>query len=118
MHALLEEIENAIAAHELWKERLMAAIETGHSVWAVDKVSVDDQCAFGKWIHMIETDYKDDHFYTTVRELHAHFHKIAGIVLNLALSGFKKQATEIYQGEYQLASQHLLFELHAWKKSL
>lgn len=118
MQSLVEEINNAIAVHELWKERLMAAIETGHSVWTIDKVSADNQCAFGKWIHLIESNYKDDHFYATVRELHAHFHKIAGIVLTLALSGFKKQATEIFLGEYQLASQHLLFELHAWKKSI
>ncbi len=92
--SLNEEIDKAIGAHGMWKQRLNQAIQSGNSEWTVSTVRVDDACAFGKWLHGLPSSVKITPRWKEVRELHADFHAEAGRVLGLALDGKKREAAE------------------------
>lgn len=48
------EIDAAVAAHDQWKARSLAAIEAGSSEFTPEQVAVDDRCAFGKWFYLAD----------------------------------------------------------------
>ncbi len=89
-----EEIDMAITAHASWKQKLRHAIDTGECGSTPEKVKMDNNCAFGKWLHeRIEPSAKTSDYYTKTVSLHAEFHKHAGHILELALAGNKTEAT-------------------------
>lgn len=91
-----DEIDKAISAHGMWKQKLRSAIDTGESESTPDKVKMDNNCAFGKWLHQrIDSSAKSSPFYSEIVGLHASFHKEAGTILDLALKGEKEQANEL-----------------------
>jgi methyl-accepting chemotaxis protein len=91
-----DEIDKAISAHGMWKQKLRAAIDTGECESTPEKVAMDNNCSFGKWLHeRIDPDAKNSYFYIDVVDLHAKFHQEAGKILALALSGSKNEATEL-----------------------
>ena len=91
-----EEITNAISAHGAWKHKLRKAIDSGTSESTPDKVKMDNNCSFGKWLHeRIEPSAKSSPFYDEVVKLHARFHAAAGEILALAIDGQKDKANEL-----------------------
>jgi hypothetical protein len=90
---LSEEIDKAIGAHGMWKNRLNQAIQTGSSDYTVAGVKPDDLCAFGKWLHGLPPSVKGAQSWKDIRALHAEFHAEAARVLDLALDGKKVEAT-------------------------
>ena len=69
-----EEINQAIAAHREWKFKLKNAINTGECESTPDKVKMDNNCAFGKWLHeRIEPSVRMTADYSEVVDLHAQF---------------------------------------------
>jgi hypothetical protein len=88
----VEQIENAITAHALWKTRLHKAIGDGKSEYTPAGVSVDDQCEFGRWLHSLPAADQEAQAWQDVHERHATFHQEAGAVLELALGGKKTEA--------------------------
>jgi CHASE3 domain sensor protein len=118
--AHIEQITKAIGAHGTWKNRLKRAIDTGTSDIAPEKVSADDQCEFGKWLHSLpETDRQSDE-YQQAKALHACFHQEAGEVLRLALGGEKQRAMQCLAvgGPFGTASEQLTAQMMAWKARL
>ncbi|VAW81458.1 hypothetical protein MNBD_GAMMA12-875 [hydrothermal vent metagenome] len=90
-----DEINKAIAAHGMWKQKLRTAIDTGECESTPEKVKLDNNCAFGKWLYeRIDSSAKGSPFYTEVVSLHAEFHKEAGNILEMALNGNKEAANE------------------------
>ncbi|VAW72815.1 hypothetical protein MNBD_GAMMA10-1621 [hydrothermal vent metagenome] len=90
-----DEIDKAIAAHGMWKQKLRNAIDTGECESTPDKVKKDNNCAFGKWLHeRIEPPEKSSPYYAEVVDLHAKFHQEAGGILKLALDGEVDKANE------------------------
>jgi len=89
---LNDQINAAIGAHGLWKGRLKDAIRTGRSDVPVHAVSVDNQCAFGKWLQSFDAEGRKSPNYKTCYELHRRFHVAAGDVLALALAGKRQEA--------------------------
>jgi chemoreceptor zinc-binding protein len=91
-----DEIDKAISAHEMWKQKLRSAIDTGTCESTPDKVKMDNNCAFGKWLHeRIDESVKSSPYYTEIVSLYAQFHKKAGAILELALNGDKEKASEL-----------------------
>ena len=91
-----DEIDSAISAHGMWKQKLRQAIDTGMSESTPDKVKKDNNCSFGKWLHgRIDSSAKGSPYYADVVKLHAEFHREAGGILELALKGEKDQANEL-----------------------
>lgn len=94
-----EEITAAIAAHGMWKQRILDACETGKSEFSPEVVKTDYQCVFGKWLYdSISAKEKASPYYVQVKDLHAQFHKEAARLLEIALNGQgaeAKKATSI-----------------------
>ncbi len=89
------QVNKALAAHSMWKQRLRDAVATGYSDFQVEKVKRDDCCEFGKWLYgcpeKVRTEGKH---WTCVKDLHATFHREAGTILEKALGGKKEEANK------------------------
>jgi hypothetical protein len=120
MNSLMDHIEAAIASHELWKTRLLSAIETGSSEWVPRTVKADNQCDFGRWLYACSSEEKASPHYDVIKHRHAQFHIEAGRVLEIALRGFRSNAVaEMAEGErYADISASLIDELLNWKAEL
>jgi methyl-accepting chemotaxis protein len=117
-----QEIDKAIGAHGMWKNRLKQAVDTGRIETPVDTVRMDNQCAFGKWLYgatLTAADKQSAH-YGTVKGLHAEFHAAAARVMELATAGKKHEAEKILalDGDFGRISSKLTNAMMAWKKAL
>ena len=116
-----EEISKAIAAHGKWKQKLRQAIDTGQCESTPEKVSQDNNCAFGKWLHYrIPDNYRQSKHYKRIVTLHADFHREAGAILALALAGKAEAARQRMQlgGEFSRLSAVLTKAMTAWQQDL
>src|SRR5574337_1156858 len=114
------DINSAIAAHGMWKGRLRTAIDTGKSDIQVDKIRVDNQCDFWKWLYgsTITMDVKNSNHYKKCKEVHANFHEAAGKVAELALARKTAEAEKMMKmgGKYARVSADLTTVMMAWMK--
>ena len=116
-----EQIDSAVIAHSEWKVRLRQAVETVESEHSPADVSVDNKCAFGKWLHEeMDTADRTSSHYREVVQLHADFHKEAGSILKQALQGDSEQAQERLglMSEFSSVSSKLISSLKKWKDSI
>ncbi|MEI8393933.1 MAG: CZB domain-containing protein [Rhodospirillaceae bacterium] len=115
---LHSEITAAIHSHGDWKRQLRHAIEAGRTDLNIAEVARDDCCEFGRWLYGSSfTDAERDGTYKHIRLLHAHFHRIAAITLQLVLKG-KNEAAEhsmSANGIYARTSLRLLTALNKWR---
>ena len=115
------QIQAAIGAHGIWKQRLRAAITQGASEYSVSKVQADNQCDFGKFLYeKLDSDKRNSQEYRRCRELHAQFHKAAARVLELALAGKKDEANQAMgvQSEFAKVSSSLTNAMVGWQKAI
>ena len=110
------EINAALGAHGLWKNRLKSAIATGKDAGSVQDASVDNKCKFGQWIHALTGEATRSQNYLNVLKLHSEFHRVAGEVLRLATSG-NKAAAEAKMADFDNASGVLVKALMDWSKT-
>lgn len=120
-----ESLNQAIAAHGIWKARLMQAIQTGKCEVRAQDAYRDDACAFGKWLHSCSGSPQGQGrdqgaHYAAVFDLHRRFHGAAGRVLDLALAGKKDEALKLLgtKSEYATISLQLTREIMEWKREL
>ena len=116
-----DEIDKAISAHGTWKQKLRRAVDTGECESTPEKVKMDNNCAFGKWLHeRIDPSVKSSPYYSEVVSLHAQFHKEAGAILELALEGDKEQAKKLLSitGNFAKCSGALTRKMQEWQGSL
>jgi len=113
-----EKIKKAIAAHGAWKDRLNTAIATGKLEMPIPNVKADNLCEFGKWLYGDAAALTSSDRYGKVKELHAHFHRAAGAVAELAVAGRKAEAEAALAGEYTAVSTKLTGEMTDWDASL
>ena len=111
--SMKEQVEKAVAAHEAWKQRLTAAIDSGSSTFDAGTVATDNACDFGKWLYSLSDGDKAADF-ESVRSLHADFHALAGKILGLATGGNKDEASALMSGEFAALSGKLVSTLNAW----
>jgi len=117
----IEEIDNALAAHALWKQRLKKAIEKGSSEFSVTQLKADYFCDFGKWLYGLPLEIRTTAYWIKTQKLHAEFHLEAARILDLALNQRKKDEglRLLGQGEkYSTLSEQLRNTLAQWKQSL
>ncbi len=116
----LEEIEQAISVHEMWKNKLKQAIESGKCDCTPDSVKVDNGCSFGKWLYERVTPVeKETVEYKLMLDIHAQFHQQAGKILALALASKSEEAEKLMQldGKFCALSKQLIEYLNRWKES-
>jgi len=114
-----DQVGSAIAAHSVWKKRLLTAIETGASDWTPAQVETHDNCTFGEWLASVPDAYHDD-TYQAVHEAHAAFHQCAAKVLEQALSGDPTSASAAIKpgSAYANASFRLISAIAKWHSLL
>lgn len=117
---LVQQINEAIGAHGMWKMRLKTAIRTAQSEISPATASCSDQCAFGKWLEGSELSpaVKSGTPYAVIKRLHAEFHRSAGAVLGQALSGRKSEAEAAMDGEFAEKTDKLVRALTKWKREV
>lgn len=115
---IVEALDRAIAAHAKWKYRLMEAIDTGKSQWAVGTVRTDDECDFGKWLLGLPLSQRLSEQFKTVQALHTEFHGLAAAVLELALARRKEEAIAAMAlgSRFAAVSSSLTMAVLAWKE--
>jgi hypothetical protein len=113
-------VDAALTAHAQWKKRLQTAIATGQSEFKVEIVQKDNECQFGKWLYGLSPDEKTNEDFQKIKALHADFHRTAGDILGLALSGDKELALKKldYGGTYGGTSGRLVLALQSWKSKM
>ena len=113
------EIFKAIESHWKWKMRLRSAIDSGKSDANPAEIAKDNVCDFGQWLYgsTISTTARASVDYTSVRNLHADFHKCAANVLECVANGQKAQAGALMKGEYANVSVALVAAMMKWKAS-
>ena len=110
-------VADALAAHDNWKRRLHQAIATGEADITVEQASVDNACAFGRWLYNdVPWRARKSWDYANVRKLHAAFHQEAGKVLALALAGHSNDAliAMTHGSAFADTSDKLAFALRDW----
>jgi methyl-accepting chemotaxis protein len=121
MMSTKDEITKAISAHRMWKQKLRLAIITGECESTPERVKMDNNCSFGKWLHeRIDPSVKTSSFYLKVVDLHAQFHKEAGKILEFALNGKKHEADELMGlgKDFSKLSDLLIQTMKEWQQSL
>ena len=117
---IAEQINTAIGAHGMWKNRLKAMIESRSTGgFEIAKVRADNQCDFGKWLYgPLPAEVKSSSEYPEIRALHAEFHEAAANVARLAAAGNAAEALESLKpgGEYANVSTQLTMKMMAWGK--
>jgi hypothetical protein len=108
-------IDAAIAAHEVCKRELLAAIETGDSESTPHAVKADNLCTFGQWLYNCPPEEKASPHHSIVKQIHAQFHMEAGRILEIALRGNKDNALAEMEGRYAEISSSLVAEMLKWK---
>jgi len=118
--AAAEEINKAIGAHGMWKQRLRQAIETGKSDFTVERVRPDNLCDFGKWLYSLPAIDQTSAHWKAVRDLHGKFHTEAAHVLGLAVGGLRQEAEKKLDAGSQFIkiSSDLTGAMMKWKASL
>jgi len=119
--SVYDEIDKAISAHGMWKQKLRKAIDTGECESTPERVKQDNNCSFGKWLHeRISQDVKDMPQYTEIVQLHADFHREAGEILALALTGSSQEARQRIElgSKFAKVSALLTKKMKEWQTSL
>ena len=113
-------IEKAIAAHGMWKQRLLSAIKSGTSDFTVAQVQVDDRCDFGKFFYGLPSDVRESEQGRRIQQLHASFHRGASLILDLALKGEREQALQALSAgsPYDQLIGELGAALRQWKETV
>src|SRR3569832_2594347 len=110
-------ITAGLAAHGMWKQRLIDASNTGKSTWSPATVKLDNQCEFGKWLYSCSPQDRGSAHYAKIKELHSQFHQEAAMVLESALNGIKGAAEKAIgaDSKYRELSSALSREMMEWQ---
>ena len=115
-----EEIAKAFGAHGAWKTRITQAITTGYSEHKPEEISVDNRCAFGKWLYdpALAATFRSSEDYRSVVQLHADFHRAAGAALSKALDGDHAAAqADLADGWFARAAEGLSTAMIRWQRN-
>ncbi len=114
---LFDQIDLALNAHRLWRERLKAAIRTGEFTQDVSIVRDASCCNFGVWLRHLPPPERQTRAWKQVEQLHVRFHQEAAVVLTHALAGKKGEAEKLFgdKGSFTLTSEKLAEALREWK---
>lgn len=114
----IHELNKALVAHGLWKLHLRMAISSGKTEFPIETISDDGECDFGKWLNGQTLTQKDksSEEYQTVKDFHTEFHRLAGRIAELAVTGNKSDAEKVLLGDFETASVRLTSSMTAWRE--
>jgi len=74
-------VEDAIAAHVGWKQKILNYIKNADRSLVPSEISSDQRCSLGKWIVGHEEKYSQNPEFIKLKEVHRGFHLIAGEIV-------------------------------------
>jgi hypothetical protein len=116
-----EEVIKAISAHSKWKYILRTAIQTGVCESTPERVRQECNCSLGKWLYYrVDENVRSGKLYNEIVDYHAQFHREAGDILELALTGRGAEAElRIERGNrYAKLSAELIKRLSLWQDAM
>ena len=117
--SLEKEIDDALAVHLLWKQKIDEALETKVSSLSVEQAKSDHLCAFGRWIYGdgLPDSVGKSVSYFNIQALHNEFHNRAATLLEFALKSDDRADAEyvILLSVYEQSSAALVRALQEWK---
>lgn len=116
----IAEIERISMAYSQWKKGFLNAISSQQPNLEPEVIKRDDECQFGKWLHGLPPEDMQSEHYTTVKALHSDFHKSAGEIAELVMSGKRDEALKRIEGSDQLSNitGRLSLALRIWQSKL
>lgn len=116
---LQAELQSAIAAHGIWKQKLRTAIKSGSTTLKIGDVARDDVCHFGQWLHNgIPPKMRKQEHYEQVLKLHAQVHEVAATVLSRARGGDIIGALSLMDNDFNSRSKELVRAISTWRRTL
>jgi hypothetical protein len=117
---LTDQLDLALDAHLLWRERLAQSVRTRASDVAVELVADDSCCNFGLWLRHLPGEEKSNPQWREAHQLHVEFHQEAAAVLTLALQGEAAGAEQRLAegGTFTQASDKLGSSLRRWRATI
>jgi hypothetical protein len=112
------DLSQAVLVHQQWKSRLNQILG-GTSTEKLDPFTVgkDDQCELGQWIHGEgQKQFHDAPEFLELKQCHAHFHKKAGEVVKMAISGNLKGAQAVFDQEFPEDSKGIAVAIQRLKR--
>ncbi len=118
--AYSKEIDEAIAAHHMWKQHFHSAITQGASIFRLAQVETDQVCDFGQWFYGLPASVQEAEQGQAIRQLHAAFHTEAARILLLALDAHVAEAAQALEPGHLYAqlSEQLISAMTQWKASM
>jgi len=116
----VQDIENAIGAHEVWKQRLRETLRSGHSEIPAASACRHDLCEFGQWLERaIEgVSFQDRPTYEVVQDLHIRFHHNVASVIASIERGNMQAAHDIMDDSCDYVMEELVGLLHDWRREM
>jgi methyl-accepting chemotaxis protein len=107
------DLDQLIAAHHAWKQKLAAYLSKRDGSLNPVDVSSDKQCQLGQWIYGKGMKHSKLPAYSTLKSEHARFHVAAAEVVRRAHSGqpVNEQIALGAQSEFAKASSALVFAI-------
>jgi len=117
---LKDQIQKAMTAHGVYKVKLGQAVETGATDMPVAVVAATDKCPTGDWLGAMDSATKASPHYSTVKDLHATFHKVSADVMALSIARKRTEALGAMEmgSTFKQTSAKLIMALSAWSDSL
>ncbi len=113
-------LDEAVRAHSAWKMKLSAYLRHPDASLKSIEVRSDCRCELGKWLHGDGRKLAAIPEYKTLLERHAHFHRAAADVVDMANSGkATSEATALgAESPYSAASREIVMAIMALQKRL
>jgi len=117
--ALKDEIQRAVGAHGMWKQRLIKAVAEAQNDAASAKASLGNDCDFGKWLHGLPPTEKSSEHWKKVQALHEEFHVEAARILELAVTGRSVEASAGMApgGKFAVLSAQMTTAMMTWARA-
>jgi len=97
-------LDHAFSAHRSWKDKLLAAVESGE-VLDVATIKRDDCCDLGRWLHSEGGKlYGTKPQFIKLMETHTEFHAVTGVVAGIVNSKDHETAKALIGRSSQFAS--------------
>jgi len=111
------DIDMAIAAHDNWKQRLLAYLSGSSSEdLRPEVICADDRCDLGKWIYGDGAKQLNGFAsFSELRATHKMFHYTASSVVALKTAGKVEEAKALMSGEYEKTSSRIIGRLRDLK---
>jgi len=112
------DFDQAIAAHSAWKRNLADYFKKLDGSLKASEIALDNKCPLGQWIHGEGSRHSKLPEYSTLKNEHARFHRVAAEVVRRADSG-QSVSEEISLGsgsEFVKASSAVVMAIAAVKK--